>query len=366
MRRTGCEIAPAGVEGGGARARRTTRGATPWRWLHAAPFDGALILGTLTLALGCGVAIALHPVLLYPILLVNLWTLGYPHVIATFTRLCFDRASFAAHRHLVVTALPIVAAVTVLVAWQVGLWSIVTLYLYAQWWHYTRQSWGLSRAYRRKDGDGVYESGWLDQAVFWCIPVYGILNRSSEGHASFIGLDLWTLPVPGVVADGAGLAALSLVGVWAVRRIVALRARKLARAHTLYMLTHFTIFGIAYAGTDDITDGWLMVNIWHNSQYILFVWLHHRRRFRHGIDPHARVLSSISQPGRIGVFALVCAGVAGVVYGVVLQTIDWLLFAGVSATLVLYQIVNFHHYIVDAVIWKVRRPAAAPAALHAR
>ena len=42
-----------------------------------------------------------------------------------------------------------------------------------------------------------------------------------------------------------------------------------------------------------------------------------------------------------------------------------LLFAGVSATLVLYQIVNFHHYIVDALIWKTRRPAAARVALHA-
>jgi hypothetical protein len=27
-----------------------------------------------------------------------------------------------------------------------------------------------------------------------------------------------------------------------------------------------------------------------------------------------------------------------------------------SATIVLYQIVNFHHYIVDSSIWKVRKP----------
>ncbi|NJR71545.1 MAG: alpha/beta fold hydrolase, partial [Synechococcales cyanobacterium CRU_2_2] len=31
-----------------------------------------------------------------------------------------------------------------------GLWSIVTLYLYWQWFHYTRQSWGISQVYRRK------------------------------------------------------------------------------------------------------------------------------------------------------------------------------------------------------------------------
>jgi hypothetical protein len=32
-------------------------------------------------------------------------------------------------------------------------------------------------------------------------------------------------------------------------------------------------------------------------------------------------------------------------------------FAGLSATIVIYQIVNFHHYVVDAIVWKVRKPA---------
>jgi hypothetical protein len=41
----------------------------------------------------------------------------------------------------------------------------------------------------------------------------------------------------------------------------------------------------------------------------------------------------------------------------VLGTLSALLFAGLSATIVIYQIVNFHHYIVDALIWKVRKPA---------
>ena len=57
--------------------------------------------------------------------------------------------------------------------------------------------------------------------------------------------------------------------------------------------------------------------------------------------------------------------IASAVYGIVLQAIDWLFFAGVSATLVLYKIVNFHHYIVDALIWKIRRPTPPPVAFHA-
>ena len=56
---------------------------------------------------------------------------------------------------------------------------------------------------------------------------------------------------------------------------------------------------------------------------------------------------------------------AAAVCGVVLQAIDWLFFAGVSATLVLYPIVNFHHSIVDALIWKTHRSAPAPVATHA-
>ena len=84
-----------------------------------------------------------------------------------------------------------------------------------------------------------------------------------------------------------------------------------------------------------------------------------------GIDPQARFLSYISQPGRLRLYLLTCTAIAAAVYGVVLQAIDWLFFAGVSATIVLYQIVNFHHYIVDALIWKTRRPAPTRVPVHA-
>ena len=84
-----------------------------------------------------------------------------------------------------------------------------------------------------------------------------------------------------------------------------------------------------------------------------------------GIDPLARFFSCISQPGRLWLYLPTCTAIAAAVYGVVLQAIDWLFFAGVSATLVLYQIVNFHHYIVDALIWKTRKPAPAPVAARA-
>ena len=134
---------------------------------------------------------------------------------------------------------------------------------------------------------------------------------------------------------------------------------RLAAVHTLYMLTHFTIFLVAYLLIDDITYGWLMINIWHNAQYILFVWMFNTRRFKDGIDPEARFLSYISQPGRLWLYLGTCVVITGVIYWVALGALDALFFAGLSATIVLYQIVNFHHYVVDANIWKVRKAPIA-------
>jgi hypothetical protein len=142
-----------------------------------------------------------------------------------------------------------------------------------------------------------------------------------------------------------------------LRRVRAWWTNRLAAVHTIYMLGHFAIFAAGYLLIEDITYGWLAINIWHNAQYILFVWLFNSRRFKDGIDPDARFLSYISQPNRLWLYLLTCVGITGVVYWFVLGTLSTMFFAGLSATIVVYQIVNFHHYVVDAMIWKVRKPA---------
>ena len=331
-------------------------------WLRNARFDSALVLGVLALAFLSVAAIVHEPAWFRPILVIDLWILGYHHVVATFTRLCFDATSYAERRWMIWRLVPAVAAATVLLAWLAGIWAVVTVYFYWQWFHYVRQSWGISRAYRRADPEAGYEDGALDQAIFYAVPVFGILSRSSEGHGRFLGLEIWTLPVADPVADAAGLVAAVLVAVWVARRIRDLSRARLAVAHTLYVLTHFAIFWVAYVFVPDITLGWLAINIWHNCQYILFVWMFNNNRFKHGVDRNARFLSYISQSGRMWLYLLACITITGVVYWGAVRTIDWLFFAGLSATVVLYQIVNFHHYIVDALIWRTRRPSPSYAA----
>lgn len=327
-------------------------------WLRSQRFDLTFIVGIPSFAILIGLIITQRPELFWPVLVVDLWFFGYHHVVSTYTRLWFDRKSFMESRFLVFGVMPAVAAATIIIVFTVGLWAIISLYFYWQWFHYARQSWGISRAYRAKERDALYEDGWIDQAVFYALPVLGILYRSYQDPGTFIGMELRTVPVPGWVVSVAAAMTVVLLAFWLVRRVQAWRSGRLAAVHTLYMLTHFTIFTVAYLMISDITFGWLVINIWHNAQYILFVWLFNTRRFKNGVDPEARFLSYISQPQRLWLYLLVCVAITGVVYWAVLGTLNAWFFAGLSGTIVLYQIVNFHHYIVDAVIWKSRRAPA--------
>jgi hypothetical protein len=323
-------------------------------WLHNSRFDLFFIIGVPALAFVTGCVIIWWPSLFVPILIIDLWLLGYHHVVATYTRLCFDRKSFSEHWRLVVLLLPFVAVVTIIVAYSFGLWTVVSVYFYWQWFHYARQSWGISRAYRAKEPNAFYENGWLDQAIFYALPILGILYRSYQNPGHFIGMELRVIPIASFVLYVWLVATLTLLVLWLIRRLYALRQGRTACAHTLYMLTHFEVFAVAYLLIGDVTLGWLVINIWHNAQYVLFVWLYNTRRFRAGVDQEALFLSYISQPGRLWVYLMSCILITGAIYWAILGALDTLLFAGLSATIVLYQIVNFHHYIVDATVWKVR------------
>ena len=104
------------------------------------------------LALLSGLIVIARPDLFIYVLVADLWLLGYHHVISTFTRLAFDKNSFNENRALIVYLFPAVAAGVCLLAFFVGAWVITTIYLYWQWFHYTRQSWGISQVYRAKSG----------------------------------------------------------------------------------------------------------------------------------------------------------------------------------------------------------------------
>jgi hypothetical protein len=163
------------------------------------------------------------------------------------------------------------------------------------------------------------------------------------------------IPTPGWLVAGVGVASAVTVAAWGAQRFVMWREGRLPVAHTWYMLSHFVIFLVGYRLIEDITFGWLVINVWHNAQYILFVWLFNTNRFANGVDPRATLLSRMSQPGNIVRYLAICTGISTVIYLIVGGlTLDQYV-VGLPLAILVYQTVNFHHYIVDSFIWKVRK-----------
>jgi hypothetical protein len=243
-----------------------------------------------------------------------------------------------------------VVAVVAAMAFGLGLWSIVTLYLYWQWFHYARQSWGVSQVYRRKAGGIPGDNLTVMQVCFYLLPLWGILHRSFQAPETFLSLPIKVLPVPGLLVDIVAIAALAGVAWFLATRLLLWWQGRLPLAHTLYVLSHYLIFYVGYIVIDDITVGWVTVNMWHNAQYILFVWMFNNNRFKGGIEPQAKFLSYISQTKNAWVYFVACLGLSTAIYlplSVSTTAVPMLMF--------MYQVINFHHYIADSLIWKVRR-----------
>lgn len=324
-------------------------------WLRGPAFDLTFVGGITILAVVAGGLVVANPKFFPDVFLLNAWLLGYHHVISTFTRLTFDRDSFNENRFLVTWLPLIVLAAVFALCMLFGQWILTTIYLYWQWWHYTRQSYGVSRIYQRKAG---INNDLLSKLVIYAVPVWGILHRSFQSPQQFLFTDVKVLPVPVWMVTAAGLVALVVLASWVGQTVKSLIQGTLPVVHTLYICSHLLIFGIGYLAVEDINHGWLVLTIWHNCQYILTVWMFNNNRFKNGVNSRHRFLSSISQRNKFVTYVAVCLLISTVLYSALQFSLNWLVVA-TATTLPLFaiafQAVNFHHYLVDAVIWKIRR-----------
>jgi hypothetical protein len=89
---------------------------------------------------------------------------------------------------------------------------------------------------------------------------------------------------------------------------------------------------------------------------MLVVWMFNRNRFKGGVQSEHRWLSTLSQPRNVAKYFGVTFGLTVLAYFSLNGILIALPASTLPLTLVAYQTINFHHYIVDSVIWKVRKP----------
>ncbi|HEY9464477.1 MAG TPA: hypothetical protein VIR54_15395 [Vicinamibacterales bacterium] len=329
----------------------------PRTYIRSREFDITLLAVPIVAGLATALMVAADS-RLYPILLLaDLWLLGYHHIVATYTRLAFDPTSLRRNRFLAVDMLVLVTVAAMGIALTAGPWVIASAFLYLQWFHYVRQSYGIARMYYRATPEGQVPGSrdlMTDLAIYF-VPIYGIAQRSATMGDRFLGLPVTPLVVPEPLLILLGFAAAAAVLAWIVRILRAAFNDTLDLQYTGFVASHIVIFLVAYVGMEDVNTGWLAINVWHNFQYVLIVWMSNAKQYANGIDPAARFLSRLSQPGRVMKYFACCVAITTLLYAAIDRLTVLALGGGMAATLGVYMGLNFHHHIVNALIWKRRK-----------
>lgn len=325
-------------------------------YLKSARFDRLFVLGIPLLALATGALALGFPGYFFLILSLDLALLGYHHVVSTYTRLLFDLKSARQHWALLIPLPLAVFGAVYLLARYAGVAAIATIYLHWQWYHYTRQSEGINKAYGMKTRSTQAGNAHVNRAVFYLVPLAAFLMMSARPGSSFLGMEVWKLPVPQWLATDVLIAAGACLLWWLQAQLRAWRAGTLGTLHFAYLCSHYLIYLVSYVTIADITTGWLVINVWHNAQYIAFVWLFNANQHKGGLDRERLAISWLSQERHWPIYLLACVTLTTILYRAIdMSSGYWSGGAVVPMVVIAYQGLNFHHYIVDSLIWKLRK-----------
>ncbi|SDM99898.1 hypothetical protein [Polaromonas sp. JS666] len=332
--------------------------------LYGPWFDRLFLFGTVGIALVLGALAMISPAMFLAVVLVDVWLFASPHVIATYTRIGFDKAHVKKHWFLIFGLPPIVLVGVTMVALAYELGGLFTLYFIAQTYHVTRQSFGIARAYRRADPQATGPDR-LSESLIYLFPLWGLMHRCTTAPEFFYSYPIYLPAVDAALADATGIVAVLAAAWWAYRQIRLALAGRLNARHSLFVASHLLVISVAYLWVTDITSGWLVVNIWHNLQYLLFVWLQNVRRDaqRPGAacerSIHGQDLERLTRPLRsAGKYLALCLVVGAAMYQALSVAGQQLVWLGLPTVFILHFTVNFHHYLVDGVIWKRPKPGA--------
>jgi hypothetical protein len=331
---------------------------TPRACIKNEAFDLGLLILPLAAGLGAAAAALANPGLFTTLLLTDLWLLGYQHVFASYTRLAFTADALRRNRVFAVDLLVLVTAAMLALALMTGFSVVATAFFYLQWFHYVRQGAGLARMYLRATPEGQI-AGSRDvttDLLIYLVPIYAIAARSSTIGATFLGLPVKALVLPDEAITALGFAAAIAGVMWILRSVVGFARGTVDTLYTGFVLSHVAIFLIAYVGIADVNTGWLTIDVWHNFQYVLLVWMMNQKEYAGGVDSSATLLSRISQPRRAIAYFFTCVAISTVLY-LVLGSVVYAMGGGLTMAVGLYIGLNFHHYVMDALMWKRRRVA---------
>ena len=320
-------------------------------------FDHVLLLLPLATGFAAAAASLASPGLFGVLLLADLWLLGYHHVVAAYQRLASNAEALGRNRFLACDLLLLLTAATVGLALVAGSWVAATAFLHFQWFRYMRQGHSVARMYFRATPEGQV-AGIRDipaDLVIYLVPIYALAVRSAAMGDLFLNLPVRTMVLPNEAIVALGFAATIAVAMWALQTGAAFARGTLDALYAGFVLSHAAMFLVAYVAIEDVNTGWLAVDVWHNIQYMLVLWMKQTRNAG-GVDMSATTIESPGPSARTSLYFLSCLTIATAVY-VALGRFVFAVGGGMAIAFGIYIGINAHHYIVDGVIWKRRSHA---------
>lgn len=195
---------------------------------------------------------------------------------------------------------------------RMGFVLIYSFYFYWQQFHYTKQNMGIgSWEIKKKASKDLY----IDYTFYFTVSIVSIAASFYGGGIQFFG---YTLLNPFLWFTITPFAAI-IVNVTALSLYIYLRPMAWKMG-----LTHALIYTLAYLVMNNFVLGWILLNIFHNSQYLVFMKAEERN---------------------LKVFLY--AGILAFLFYFILHSDTFIIFSlGIMLSL------NFTHYIFDSIIWR--------------
>lgn len=252
----------------------------------------------------------LHPASFETLFLINIWLFSLPHTFSTFTRSDRrDRKKVALTVALLVSFYLGITAFTNVA----GMVLLYSFYFYWQQFHYGKQNFGMSR------WDGA-QRGRVSQFFYLAIVFLCIAGLLSDGAQSFFGYALFN-PLPMALPKIVFISAIALL------TLGYLFYRPREWKHSL---SHVCIFSFAYLYIEHFALGWLLLNVFHNLQYLKFM-----KGYEHGLR-----------------FLILPALLTGVLYVLQFHVVKGFIWFSLPMSLGLMLALNFTHYTLDGLIWR--------------
>ena len=257
--------------------------------------------------------IHIYPPALGIIFLINLWALSYPHTISTFTKKAFKQTKF---KLLGIGIFLVMLGIISFLAYYKDLVYIMNIYFIAQFIHYIRQNYGISRSY-------LFNQKAMDLQINGALFLFYLITRES---LSFFQFKIWTFPLETPILYFY-FFHLSFVLYRKILLVSHDKKNLLSFENIQYVL--FSLFVFDFISFEFV---WIGMNMIHNFQYLLIV--NHQD---HG--------------NRFWLFYIPVALISFVLF----KSADYInsnFQFTLSVSFILVISLNFCHYIFDSFLWK--------------